>query len=87
MRFYVDGNITNLSATRPDSSGRVRTDCDARLVVATWPERSIKMMASVGGSIEGSADPSDVAASRTACLDDLAQQIAEKVQSFLDTQH
>ena len=86
LRFHVEGNITNLAATPPDATGKVRTDCDARFIVATWPDKSIKMMATVGGSLDGTAEPSDLAASRSACLGDLASQIAEKVQTFLETQ-
>jgi hypothetical protein len=84
-RFYVDGNITNLSSTRPDSSGHVRTDCDVRLIVATFPEKSIKMMATVGGSLDGTAEPSDVASAKNDCLADAAKQISEKVQAYLQS--
>lgn len=86
LRFQVESRLTNLSVSPPDPTGKVKTECDARLIVATHPEKSIKMMATVGGSIDGTSDPSDIEASRSACLDDMAQQIAEKVQSFLETQ-
>ena len=85
LRFMLDGNITNLVAKA--NGAAMRTDCDIRFVVATYPEKSIKMMASVGGSIDGTNDPQDLASSRTDCLTDAAKQIVEKVQTFLDTQH
>lgn len=84
-RYVLDGNITNLSTTAPDASGRVRTDCDLRLVLATKGERAIKMMASVGGSVDGTNDPKDIAAARAFCLDDAASQAVLKVQTFLET--
>jgi hypothetical protein len=83
-RYVVDGNITNLATTPPDASGHVRTDCDVRLVVATYPQKSIKMMATVGGSLDGTADPKDLAAARRDCLVDLAKQVSEKVSTFLE---
>jgi HEAT repeat protein len=85
-RFYLDGNITNLATTAPDGSGHVRTDCDLRVVMATYPERAIKMMATVGGSVDGTSDPKDIASARIFCLDDAAQQVVAKVQTFLATQ-
>ncbi len=85
-RFYVDGNVTTLTTTPPDASGHVRTDCDVRVVVATAPERAIKMMATVGGSVEGTADAKDVASARSFCLDDAGKQFAARVQSFLEGQ-
>jgi hypothetical protein len=83
VRFYIDGNITRLSTTA--SGGSARTDCDVRVLVATFPERSIKMMATVGGSLDGTTDPKDVASAQEDCLADAAKQISEKVQAFLDS--
>lgn len=84
-RYIIDGNITNLAATA--NGAAMRTDCDLRFVVATYPEKSIKMMGSVGSSIDGTNDPKDLASSRTDCLKDTAKQLVEKVQTFLESQH
>jgi hypothetical protein len=80
-RYVVDGSITNLISVR--AQGKVRTDCDVLLVLATYPKRAIKMSATLGGSLEGTADPRDIAEARSECLEDLAKQAAERVQQFL----
>ena len=85
-RFYVDGNIARLATTPIDGKGAVRTDCDLRFVVATFPERAIKLMATVGGSVDGTSEPSDLLDNRKLCLEDVAQQLSNRVQNFLETQ-
>ena len=84
-RYFFDGGITNLSTTAPDREGHVRTDCDLRVVLATLPERSIKVMATVGGSVAGTGDPGDIASARAFCLDDAASQAVKKVQAYLES--
>ncbi|MSP63811.1 MAG: HEAT repeat domain-containing protein [Myxococcales bacterium] len=85
QRYYVDASITNLSSTPPDGEGHVRIDCDIKVVVATYPERSIKMMASVGGSLEGTNDAKDIASAKDFCLADASKQFVSKIQTFLET--
>jgi hypothetical protein len=85
-RLFLDGRITRLAATPLDDGGRVRVDCDARAIVGALPERSIKLMLSVGGSLEATSDPRDLAAARAACVADMADQIAERLQAYFDTQ-
>lgn len=83
--FYVDGNIVNLVAGAPGADGQVRIDCDVKLVVATYPQRSIKMMATVGGSLDDRNDPAAIESAKRDCLADAAKQAAEKVQTFLQS--
>ena len=55
------------------------------MIVATLPDKSIKMMASLESSVEGTPDPNDLAAARNDCLVDTAKQISERVQTFLES--
>lgn len=82
-RYVVDTRIAKLSASSPDSQGRVQVECDLSIIVATYPERSIKMMATVGGNLEERNDPKGVAEAKNFCLGDAAKQAAEKVQTYL----
>jgi hypothetical protein len=52
----------------------------------TYPGRAIKVMATLGGSLDGTNDPRDIASARAACLDAVAKQIAEKVNEYLQKQ-
>src|SRR5262249_12664446 len=42
-RYWVDANITELSAGKPNNAGRVQTHCGVRLVLATLPDKAIRM--------------------------------------------
>ena len=82
-RFFVDTKIAKLSTSAPDSRGRVQVECDISVIVATYPDRSIKMMATVGGNLEEKNDPKGLAEAKNFCLGDAAKQAAEKVQTYL----
>lgn len=82
-RYVVDTKIAKLSASPPDAHGRVQVECDLSIIVATYPERAIKMMATVGGNLEERNDPKGVAEAKNFCLGDAAKQAAEKVQTYL----
>ena len=79
----MDTKIAKLSTSSPDSHGRVQVECDLSIIVATHPERSIKMMATVGGNLEERNDPKGLAEAKNFCLSDAAKQAAEKVQTYL----
>ena len=82
-RYYVDTKISKLSAGPPDSRGRVLVECDLSVIVATHPDRAIKMMATVGGTLDERNDPKGIAEAKNVCLVDAAKQAAEKVQTYL----
>lgn len=82
-RYFVDTKIAKLSVSAPDSRGRVQVECDLSVIVATHPERSIKMMATVGGNLDEKNDPKGLADAKNFCLGDAAKQAAEKVQTYL----
>lgn len=82
-RYIVDTKIAKLSTSSPDAHGRVQVECDLSIIVATHPERSIKMMATVGGNLEERNDPKGLAEAKNFCLSDAAKQAAEKVQTYL----
>src|SRR5262249_50299879 len=84
-RYAVDANITNLSVGKPDSQGRVHTDCGVSMVVASLPDHSIRMMAALESSVEGSDDVRDRESARIDCLVDAAKQMAERVTGFLES--
>ena len=86
-RYFIDTTITKLS-TVPfgKSSGkasRVNVECDVSVIIATYPEHSMKMTASVGGCLDEPNDPKGIADAKNFCLDDAAKQAAEKVQTYL----
>lgn len=82
-RYFVDTKIAKLSVSAPDSRGRVQVECDLNVIVATHPDRSIKMMATVGGNLDEKNDPKGLAEAKNYCLGDAAKQAAEKVQTYL----
>lgn len=82
-RYFVDTKLSKLSVSAPDSRGRVQVECDLSVIVATHPDRSIKMMATVGGNLDEKNDPKGLAEAKNFCLGDAAKQAAEKVQTYL----
>lgn len=82
-RYFVDTNVAKLLVGRPNPYGRVTVECDLSIIVATYPGHAIKMMATVGGSLEERNDPKGVADAKNFCLGDAAKQAAEKVQIYL----
>ncbi len=86
-RYFIDTTITKLSAI-PLGKGsgkgsRVNVECDVSVIIATYPEHSMKMTASVGGCLDEPNDPKGITDAKNFCLDDAAKQAAEKVQTYL----
>ncbi len=84
QRFFVDARIAKLSSSAPGADGRVTVECDVAVIVATYPEHAIKMMATVGGSLDDRNDPASIAGAKSFCLGDAAKQAVEKVQTYLE---
>jgi hypothetical protein len=83
LRYVVTTKIAKLSTSPPDARGMVQVECDLNIIVATYPERTIRMMATVGGNLEERNDPKGLNDAKNFCLSDAAKQAAEKVQTYL----
>jgi hypothetical protein len=82
--FVIDGNIQRLSSS-PASGGQT-IDCDLKAFVATFPERSIKMMTTEGASLQTGSGPGDVDSGKRDCLAAAVEAVREDVGKFLRTQ-
>lgn len=82
-RYFIDTTITKLSAGKSGKGSRVNVECDVSIIIATYPEHSMKMMASVGGCLDEANDPKGITDAKNFCLGDAAKQVAEKVQTYL----
>jgi hypothetical protein len=83
LRYSVDTKIAKLATSPPDARGMVQVECDLNIIVASYPDHAIKMMATVGGNLEERNDPKGLADAKNFCLSDAAKQAAEKVQTYL----
>ena len=82
--FVVDGTIQRLSAT--PSGGSQTIDCDLKAFVATFPDRSIKMMTQEGASLQTGSGPSEEASGKRDCLVAAIEAVRDDVDKFLRTQ-
>ncbi len=82
--FVVDGTIQRLSAT--PSGGSQTIDCDLKAFVATFPERSIKMMTQEGASLQTGSGPSEEMSGKRDCLVAAIEAVRDDVDKFLRTQ-
>lgn len=82
-RYFIDTTITKLSAVPFGKGSRVNIECDVSVIIATYPEHSMKMTASVGGCLDEPNNPKGITDAKNFCLDDAAKQAAEKVQTYL----
>lgn len=82
-RYFIDTTITKLSAVPIGKGGRVNVECDVSVIIATYPEHSMKMTASVGGCLDEPNDPKGIIDAKNFCLGDAAKQVAERVQTYL----
>jgi hypothetical protein len=78
--FVVDGTITRLSS----AGGQI--DCDLKAYVATYPDRSIKMMTQEGATLQGGSSSAEVESSKKECLSAAAGAIGDDVGKFLARQ-
>jgi hypothetical protein len=77
--FIVDGTIAKLSAAR----GQV--ECDVKAYVATYPEKSIKMMSQNGASVSVGAGLAQEQSGKKDCLEAVSEAIRDDVGKFLKT--
>jgi hypothetical protein len=82
--FVVDGTIQRLSST--PSGGSQTIDCDLKAFVATFPERSIKMMTQEGASLQTGSGPSEEMSGKRDCLVAAIEAVRDDVDKFLRTQ-
>jgi HEAT repeats len=82
--FYIDGNITRLE----DSSGGggAETSCDVKVMVASWPQKSIIMWTNAGASVQSGSRPRDRENARKECLEASARGLSEDLVNFLKSQ-
>lgn len=82
--FVVDGTIQRLSST--NAGGAQQIDCDLKAFVATFPERSIKMMTQEGASLQTGSGPSEEMSGKRDCLVAAVEAVRDDVDKFLRTQ-
>ena len=81
--FIVDGTIQRLSASH--AGGTQQIDCDLKAYVATWPDKSIKMMTTEGASLQTGSGPSEEMSGKKDCLNAAVEAVREDVGKFLQT--
>jgi len=79
--FYIDGNITKL-----EDSGGSETNCDVKVMVARWPQKSIIMWTNAGASVQSGSRPRDKENARKDCLEASARGLSEDLANFLKAQ-
>jgi HEAT repeats len=81
--FIIDGTIERLSSSR--QGGVQQIDCDLKAYVATYPDKSIKMMTTEGASLQGGGGPSEEQSAKRDCLSAAVEAVREDVGKFLRT--
>jgi hypothetical protein len=82
--YYLDGNIVRVSVqTRGDMT---EISCDVKVLLATWPSRSILMWTDGGGTVQTGTRPQDAQTGRRECLDAAVQGVQQNIASFLKAQ-
>ena len=82
--FVVDGTIQRLSST--SAGGGQQIDCDLKAFVATFPDRSIKMMTQEGASLQAGSGPAEEMSGKRDCLVAAVGAVKDDVDKFLRTQ-
>lgn len=82
--FFVDTSITKLDVSgSAEPRGHVKVDCNISVIVASYPEHSIKMMATLGASVEEENVAGGAAEAQRDCLGEMANLAMGKVQTYL----
>ncbi|HEY7954373.1 MAG: HEAT repeat domain-containing protein [Polyangia bacterium] len=81
--YIVDGTIQRLSAT--DAGGQQQIDCDLRVVIQTFPGRSIKAMTTEGASLQAGSGPGEEMSGKRDCLQAAVEAVGQDVGKFLST--
>jgi hypothetical protein len=74
--YYVDGNIVQISSSSNEFS------CDLKVLVATWPSKSIIMWTDGGASVQGGMGGSAM----RDCLEAATKSVTENIATFLKAQ-
>jgi hypothetical protein len=82
--YYVDGNIVRLTTQPAGSFSEV--SCDLKVLVATWPAKSIIMWTDGGATVQVGTSPSQQATGMRDCLEAAVQGVRENIASFLKAQ-
>jgi hypothetical protein len=82
--YYVDGNIVRLT-TEPQGS-HADLSCDLKLLVASYPQKSILMMTDGGATVQIGTGPSDEQRGTHDCLEAAVQGVMENVQTYFAAQ-
>lgn len=81
--YVVDGTIERLSASPMGAQQQI--DCDLKAFVATYPDKSIKMMTTEGASLQTGAGQTEETAAKKDCLVAAVEAVREDVGKFLKT--
>src|SRR5262245_53227257 len=82
--YYVDGNIVRLT-TQP-AGAYSEVSCDLKVVVATWPAKSIIMWTDGGATVQVGASAASAEAGMRDCLEAAVQGVRENIATFLKAQ-
>jgi hypothetical protein len=84
LGFYIDGNITRLEDVV--AGGASETNCDVKVMVARWPQKSIISWTNAGASLQSGSRPRDKDGARRDCLEASAGQLSEELGHFFKSQ-
>lgn len=84
LGFYIDGNITRLEDVV--TGGASETNCDVKVMVARWPQKSIISWTNAGASLQSGSRPRDKDSARRDCLEASAGQLSEELGHFFKSQ-
>jgi len=84
LGFYIDGNITRLEDVV--GGGTSETNCDVKVMVARWPQKSIISWTNAGASLQSGSRPRDKEGARRDCLEASAGQLSEELGHFFKSQ-
>ncbi|HEX4457095.1 MAG TPA: HEAT repeat domain-containing protein [Polyangia bacterium] len=82
--FMIDINIQQLAAT--PAAGGQQIDCGLKAVVATFPDKSIKMITQEGASLTVGSGPSEAESGKRDCVGAAVEAVRDDVAKFLRTQ-
>ncbi len=84
LGFLIDGNVTRLDDGIV--GGNVEINCDVKVMVARWPQKSIILWTNAGAAVQGGSRDRDRENARRDCLEASAGQLGEDLARFLQAQ-
>ncbi len=82
--YYVDGNIVRLTTQPAGSYSEV--SCDLKVLLATYPGKSIIMWTDGGATVQVGNRPGQAEAGMRECLEAAVQGVRENIATFLKAQ-